>query len=186
MNLEEHLDWAQTECEFIGELLHNEGIQNVLGSCIELGSERLREFAEDHQAQIAMFFHTPPEARGALLEQFEEDFEEDEGRHAFLLAALHTARSALFLHECLYKSGVTRAPDAGKSRLFLEFAEASQLMRDGHPSLYPFAEDLPFGMNLEWFGLEEEQAEGQGGKPSARRSLGRSQGSKTRKPSDGE
>lgn len=147
MDLAAHLDWAQAECEFIGELLHKEGMKNILATCLELGSDRLQEMADALAPQTEVFLRAPRAERGPYVSVLSDDRE----RHAFLLATYHKARCALFLHECLYQAGASRWPSEEMGKMLIRFAEAAEDMADGHPQLFPFSEDNPFGMSPEYF-----------------------------------
>ncbi len=148
MDLRAHLDWAQAECEFIGDLLHKEGMKNILQTCLDLGSDGLQEQAKEYEFHIERFFRTPMMNRNGFL----TGYPDDQARHAFLLAALHKARCALFLHEMLYASGASRWPDEEMGKMLLQFAETAESMEGGLPQLSPFYEDALFGMSPQYLG----------------------------------
>ena len=148
MDLRAHLDWAQAECEFIGELLHKEGMKNILATCLDVGRDHLQELADEFAPQTEVFFRTPRPERAPYVSVLEDDQE----RHAFLLATFYKARCALFLHECLYQAGVSRWPSDEMGKMLVGFAEAAEKMMEDQPQLFPFSEDNPFGMSPEYFG----------------------------------
>lgn len=178
MDLDTFEDWAREECLFIGSLMEKEGVMAILKNCLRYGEEEIREKAGYYPEVTEQFFHTPRPRRSKLLGSIGDT----EDLHAVLVVLLHEARSSLMLLEALCKYGVSAGAIGSKSMMIGQSAAALHAVAAGRPSLFPFAEDLPFGMSLEWFGLEEEQAGDQGVRPSARTSLARSQGSRTRKP----
>lgn len=177
MDLDTFEDWAREECLFIGSLMEKEGVMAILRNCLRYGEEEIREKAGYYPEVVEQFFHTPRPQRSQLLGSIGDP----EDLHAVLVVLLHEARCSLMMLEALCKYGVSAGAIGSKSMMIGQSAAALRAVAAGRPALFPFAEDLPFGMSLEWFGLDEEQGEGQGAKPSARTSLSRSQGSRTRK-----
>lgn len=147
MDLRAQMDWAHAECEFIGGLLLEEGHSKVLGSCIDIGQPRLHEIAEASEERVRAFFQRPRHARQGILDSFDTDRD----RHAFLLVLMYTARCALFLHEQMEQQGILTAGREGKGKLLVRFAAVTMRMQDNLPALYPFAEDVPFGMPLQHY-----------------------------------
>ncbi len=145
MDLKAQMEWAYAECEFIGGLLLEEGHSKVLRSCIDIGQPRLHEIAEASDELVREFFQKPRHARQSILDSFDTDRD----RHAFLLVLMYTARCALFLQEKMEEQGILKAGREGKGKLLVRFAAVTKGMQDYLPALYPFAEDVPFGMPLD-------------------------------------
>lgn len=186
MDLDTYEDWAREECLFIGSLMEKEGVMAILANCLRYGEEEIREKAGYYPDVVEQFFHTPRRQRAKLLGSIGDT----EDLHAVLVVLLHQARSSLMMLEALCKYGVSAGANPSKSMMIGQSAAALHAVAAGRPQLYPFAEDLPFGMSLEWFGLEEEQAEGRGVKQSARTSPARTRQptkpkSRQRRPTSG-
>ncbi|KNY13644.1 hypothetical protein AKG11_28335 [Shinella sp. SUS2] len=178
MDLDTYEDWAREECLFIGSLMEKEGVMTILASCLHLGEEEIRERGRYHQDVVDDFFHTPRSKRAKLL----AGIDDKEYLHAVLVLLLHEARRALLLLETLCKYGVSAGANPSKSRMIEQAAAALSVASAEYPPLYPFAEDLPFGMSLEWFAPPALRKGGQGAQASPRVSTARNRGATKPKP----
>lgn len=178
MDLDTYEDWANEECLFIGSLMEKEGVMTILASCLQLGEEEILERGSYHQDVIDGFFHTPRSKRAKLL----AGIDDKEDLHAVLVLLMHEARRALLLLETLCKYGVSAGANPSKSMMIEQAAGALSAAFAEYPSLYPFSEDLPFGMSLGWFAPHAAPAGDQAAQASPRASTARNRGPAKPKP----
>lgn len=155
MDLDTYSDWADEELQFIGDLIENEGVMDVLKTCLLLGKEEMVAFAQTHSEGVQRFFQTPRPQRAGLL----KGIPDTEERHAFLLAVLYEARCASMLLGALCKSGVSAGANPSKAMMIGQAAQAAREVVEQMPSPYPFSEDFAFGMGPGYFSRRPDEAE---------------------------